>query len=118
MMLVSLKPYRVKVSTVVRALVSHQCGLDFNPVGAVMLVEFVVGSCNIVLKGFSLRTVVFTSPQKSSFPYSNLVSVEKTNGHSDFWIKPSFSQFICLFICLFVCHRCSTFIRTLIYLFI
>ena len=118
MMSVSLKPYRVKVSTVVRALVSHQCGLDFNPVGAVMSVEFVVGSCNIVLKGFSLRTVVFTSPQKSSFPYSNLVSVEKTNGHSDFWIKPSFSQFICLFICLFVCHRCSTFIRTLIYLFI
>lgn len=117
MMLVSLKPYRVKVSTVVRALVSHQCGLDFNPVGAVMLVEFVVGSCNIVLKGFSLRTVVFTS-QKSSFPYSNSVRVEKTNCHSDFWIKPSFSQFICLFICLFVRHRCSAFIRTLIYLFI
>ena len=112
MMSVSLKPYRVKVSTIVRALVSHQCGLDFNPVGAVMSVEFVVGSCNIVLKGFSLRTVVFTSP------YSNSVRVEKTNCHSDFWIKPSFSQFICLFICLLVRHRCSAFIRTLIYLFI
>lgn len=79
-----------------------------------MSVESVVGSCNIVLKGFSLRTVVFTSPQKSSFPYSNSVRVEKTNCHSDFWIKPSFSQFICLF----VRHLCSAFIRTLIYLFI
>lgn len=29
-MSVSLKPYRVKVSTVVRALVSHQCGLDLS----------------------------------------------------------------------------------------
>ena len=29
----------------VRALVSNQCGLDFNPVEAVMSVEFVVGSC-------------------------------------------------------------------------
>ena len=118
-MSVTLKPYsRVNVSTMVRALVSHQCGLDFNPVEAVMSVESVVGSCNIVLKGFSLRTVVFTSPQRSSFPYSNLVRVEKTNCHSDFWIKPLFSQFICSFICLFVCHRCSSFIRTLIYLFI
>lgn len=30
----------------VRALVSHHCGLDFNPAEAVMSVEFVVGSCN------------------------------------------------------------------------
>ena len=52
-MLVSLRPYRVKVSTVVRALVSHHCGVDFNPAEAVMSVEFVVGSCNGFKRVFS-----------------------------------------------------------------
>lgn len=48
---------------------------------------------------FSLRTVVFISPEKSSFLFSNSVRVEKKNWHGDFWIKPSFSQFIRLFVC-------------------
>jgi len=38
---------------VVRALVSHQCDLFFNPVEAVMLVEFVVGSCDCLERVFS-----------------------------------------------------------------
>ena len=37
----------------VRALVSYQCGLFFNPVEAMMLVEFVVGSCDCFERVFS-----------------------------------------------------------------
>lgn len=35
------------------ALVSHHCGLYFNPAEAVMSVEFVVGSCNCFERVFS-----------------------------------------------------------------
>ena len=87
----------VKVSTVVRTLVSLQCGLDFNPVEAVMSAEFVVGSCNC-FKRTVFYSVVVTSPLKLSFPHLNSVRVETTNCHSDFWIKQSFSQFIHSFI--------------------
>ena len=37
----------------VRVLVSHQCGPFFNPVEAVMSVEFVVGSCDCFERVFS-----------------------------------------------------------------
>ena len=72
----------VKVSTVVRTLVFLQCGLDFNPVEAVMSAEFVVGSCNC-FKRTVFYSVVVTSPQKLSFPHLNSVRVETTNCHSD-----------------------------------
>lgn len=102
----------VKVSTVVRALVSSKlCGLDFNPVEAVMSAEFVVGSCNC-FKRTVFYSVVVTSPLKLSFPHLNSVRVETTNCHSDFWIKQSFSQFIHSFIRR---HRHSPFILSLIH---
>ena len=57
----------------VRALASQQCGPISNPgVNAICgLSLFVVGSP--LLRGFSLRTPVFPSPQKPTLPNSNSI---------------------------------------------
>ena len=56
----------------VRALVSHQCGLGSNPsVNAICGLSLLL-VLSFALRGFSPGTKVFPSPQKTTFPNSNL----------------------------------------------
>ena len=65
-----------------RALTSHQCGVFSisGPGMTIMWVEFVAGShpCS---KGFSLGSLVFLSPQKSTLLNSNLIWKQRMKSH-------------------------------------
>ena len=57
--------------TVVRALAPHQCGPGSNPGGDAICVLSLLLVLSFALRGFSLGTLVFSSPQKPTFPNSN-----------------------------------------------
>ena len=61
-----------KGGTVVRALASHQCGLGSNPgIDAICGLSLLL-VLSLAPRGFSPDTPVFPSPQKPTFPNSNL----------------------------------------------
>ena len=55
----------------VRALASHQCGLGLNPGVNVIYGLSLLLVPSFAVRGFSLGTPAFPSPQKSTFPKSN-----------------------------------------------
>ena len=57
--------------TVVRALAPHQCGPGSNPGGDAICVLSLLLVLSFALRGFSLGTLVFSSPQKPTFPNCN-----------------------------------------------
>ena len=57
--------------TVVRALAPHQCGPGSNPGGDAICVLSLLLVLSFALRGFSPGTVVFSSPQKPTFPICN-----------------------------------------------
>ena len=57
--------------TVVRALAPHQCGPGSNPGGDAICVLSLLLVLSFALRGFSLFTLVFSSPQKPTFPNCN-----------------------------------------------
>ena len=57
--------------TVVRALAPHQCGPGSNPGGDAICVLSLLLVLSFALRGFSPGTVVFSSPQKPTFPNCN-----------------------------------------------
>ena len=62
---------RARDGTVVRVLASHQCGPGSNPsVDAICGLSLLL-VLSFALRGFSLGTPVFPSPQKPTFPNSN-----------------------------------------------
>ena len=62
-----------KGGAVVRALASHQCGPGSNPgVDAICGLSLLL-VLSLVSRGFSPGTPVFPSPQKPTFPNSNLI---------------------------------------------
>ena len=57
--------------TVVRALAPHQCGPGSNPgVDAICVLSLLL-VLSFALRGFSPGTLVFSSPQKPTFPNCN-----------------------------------------------
>ena len=62
---------RARDGAVVRVLASHQCGPGSNPsVDAICGLSLLL-VLSFALRGFSLGTPVFPSPQKPTFPNSN-----------------------------------------------
>ena len=61
-----------KGGAVVRALASHQCGLDSNPGVNAICGSSLLLVLSLAPRGFSPGTPVFSSPQKPTFPNSNL----------------------------------------------
>ena len=57
--------------TVVRALAPHQCGPGSIPGGDAICVLSLLLVLSFALRGFSPGTVVFSSPQKPTFPNCN-----------------------------------------------
>ena len=57
--------------TVVRALAPHRCGPGSNPGGDAICVLSLLQILSFALRGFSPGTLVFSSPQKLTFPNSN-----------------------------------------------
>ena len=57
--------------TVVRALAPHQCGPGSNPGGDAICVLSLLLVLSFALRGFSPGTLVFSSPQKPTFPNFN-----------------------------------------------
>ena len=55
-----------------RALASHQCGLGSNPGDDAVCGLSLLLVISFALRGFSLGTLVFPCPQKSTFPNSNI----------------------------------------------
>ena len=54
-----------------RALVPHQCGPGSNPGGDAICVLSLLLVLSFALRGFSPGTLVFSSPQKPTFPNCN-----------------------------------------------
>ena len=57
--------------TVVRALSPHECGPGSNPGGDAICVLSLLQILSFALTGFSPGTLVFSSPQKPTFPNFN-----------------------------------------------
>ena len=118
----ALWPHREgrRVSEVVRALTSHECGLGSIPARYFMWVEFVAGF-RFASQGFSIDSPVFLPPQKNQ--HSKL-QFDQDRGPA--W-KPAkayvalfltFYIFIYLFIYLFIYSFIHLFIYSFIHLFI
>ena len=63
---------KARDGTVVRALASHQCGPGSNPGIDAICGLSLLWVLSFAPTGFSLGTLVFPSPQKPTFPNSNL----------------------------------------------
>ena len=59
------------MATVLRALTSHQCGPGSNPGVDVVRQFSLLLVLTLALSGFSPCTLIFPSPQKSTYPNSN-----------------------------------------------
>ena len=67
--------------TVVRALAPHQCGPGLIP-GLVIMCGLSLLVLILALRGFSLGSPVFPSPQKPTFPNSKLIGKLRATGLS------------------------------------